>query len=92
MIVNGLHDTRFNKQDNKTCSSQKQDAPSTSEAITAVPNPTGEENYGKGIVFYLRDDAVVGIVMWNVFNKMPIARKVIYRLFSFATFVLTGVA
>jgi programmed cell death 8 (apoptosis-inducing factor) len=33
--------------------------------------------YGKGAVFYMRDDTVVGVVLWNVFNKIPIARKVI---------------
>lgn len=25
---------------------------------------------------YLRDKVVVGIVLWNIFNRMPIARKV----------------
>ncbi|RZB38707.1 apoptosis-inducing factor 1, mitochondrial [Asbolus verrucosus] len=35
------------------------------------------DNYGKGIVFYLRDDIVVGIVLWNVFNRMSIARQVL---------------
>ncbi|KAG8447698.1 hypothetical protein GDO86_014990 [Hymenochirus boettgeri] len=35
------------------------------------------ENYGKGVVFYLRDNVVVGLVLWNVFNRMPIARKII---------------
>ena len=56
----------------------KQEAPTSSstETFTSVPSPPGEENYGKGIIFYLRDNIVVGIVMWNVFNKMPIARKV----------------
>ena len=42
-----------------------------------VPHaPTAGEDYGKGVIFYLRDDIVVGIVLWNVFNRMPIARKV----------------
>ncbi|GFO47582.1 Apoptosis-inducing factor 1, mitochondrial [Plakobranchus ocellatus] len=36
------------------------------------------EEYGKGIVFYLNDKAsVVGILLWNTFNKMPIARQVL---------------
>lgn len=34
------------------------------------------EDFGKGIVFYLRDDVVVGIVLWNIFNRMSIARRV----------------
>lgn len=38
--------------------------------------PSQGEDYGKGVIFYLRDKVVVGIVLWNVFNRMPIARKV----------------
>ena len=31
----------------------------------------------QGVVFYLNgSDQVVGIVLWNVFNKIPIARQV----------------
>uniref|UniRef100_A0A673NLG6 Apoptosis-inducing factor 1, mitochondrial n=1 Tax=Sinocyclocheilus rhinocerous TaxID=307959 RepID=A0A673NLG6_9TELE len=45
---------------------------------TATPPPIQqEEDYGKGVIFYLRDQVVVGIVLWNVFNRMPIARKII---------------
>lgn len=39
--------------------------------------PTDGEQYGKGVVFYLRDKKVVGVLLWNVFNRMPIARKVL---------------
>ncbi|KAF5284569.1 hypothetical protein FQR65_LT02395 [Abscondita terminalis] len=35
------------------------------------------EDFGKGVIFYLRDDIVVGIVLWNVFNRMNIARQVL---------------
>lgn len=38
--------------------------------------PTKFEEFGKGVVFYLRDDVVVGIVLWNIFNRMSIARRV----------------
>lgn len=34
------------------------------------------DEFGKGVVFYMRDDAVVGVVLWNVFDKIPLARKV----------------
>ncbi|XP_051961663.1 apoptosis-inducing factor 1, mitochondrial isoform X2 [Xyrauchen texanus] len=49
------------------------------EAGTAAPPPPVQqkEDYGKGVIFYLRDKVVVGIVLWNVFNRMPIARKII---------------
>ncbi|XP_076231623.1 apoptosis inducing factor isoform X2 [Calliopsis andreniformis] len=37
------------------------------------------DDFGKGVVFYLRDDIVVGIVLWNIFNRMSIARQVLAR-------------
>ena len=46
------------------------------DVTPAVAAPVAAEDYGKGVVFYLKNDLVVGIVLWNVFNKMPIARKV----------------
>ncbi|KAG9478087.1 hypothetical protein GDO78_013211, partial [Eleutherodactylus coqui] len=43
----------------------------------SLPAPAQQgDSYGKGVVFYLRDNVVVGIVLWNIFNRMPIARKV----------------
>nr|XP_005165182.1 apoptosis-inducing factor 1, mitochondrial isoform X1 [Danio rerio] len=45
--------------------------------VTPAPPVQQKEDYGKGIIFYLRDKVVVGIVLWNVFNRMPIARKII---------------
>ncbi|KAF5302313.1 hypothetical protein FQA39_LY10352 [Lamprigera yunnana] len=34
-------------------------------------------DYDKGVIFYLRDDTVVGIVLWNIFNRMNTARQVL---------------
>lgn len=50
-----------------------------SPAVTpSLPAPAQQgDSYGKGVVFYLRDNVVVGIVLWNIFNRMPIARKII---------------
>ncbi|KAL1240810.1 Apoptosis-inducing factor 1 [Trichinella spiralis] len=36
-----------------------------------------DDDYGKGVVFYLRGKRIVGILLWNVFNRMPIARKLL---------------
>jgi len=51
---------------------------SVKSSIQSVPRPPepGDE-FGKGIVFYLRDNIVVGIVLWNVFSRMHIARRII---------------
>lgn len=50
----------------------------TSPVASAAPAPAEEhkDDYGKGVIFYLRDKVVVGIILWNVFNRMPVARKV----------------
>ncbi|XP_071613901.1 apoptosis-inducing factor 1, mitochondrial isoform X2 [Heliangelus exortis] len=47
----------------------------SSSPTPQVPKPG--EDYGKGVIFYLREKVVVGIVLWNIFNRMPIARKII---------------
>ncbi|XP_069469194.1 apoptosis-inducing factor 1, mitochondrial isoform X2 [Ambystoma mexicanum] len=52
-------------------------AASAAATSSSAKAPQQGEEYGKGIVFYLRDKVVVGIVLWNIFNRMPIARKII---------------
>ncbi|XP_034034648.1 apoptosis-inducing factor 1, mitochondrial isoform X2 [Thalassophryne amazonica] len=52
----------------------------TSPVASQATSPSVEEpkdDYGKGVIFYLRNKVVVGIILWNVFNRMPIARKII---------------
>lgn len=44
------------------------------EGLNKVEDP--RDDFGKGVIFYLRDDVVVGIVLWNIFNRMSIARQV----------------
>ncbi|KAG5680718.1 hypothetical protein PVAND_010208 [Polypedilum vanderplanki] len=35
------------------------------------------ESYNKGILFYMKNDRIVGILLWNVFNRISIARKIL---------------
>uniref|UniRef100_H2TZS4 Apoptosis-inducing factor 1, mitochondrial n=1 Tax=Takifugu rubripes TaxID=31033 RepID=H2TZS4_TAKRU len=61
-------------------SETEETAASTEPSSSPAPAPTPEkqkDDYGKGVIFYLRDKVVVGIILWNVFNRMPIARKII---------------
>ena len=51
----------------------------SSPVPTDPPAPAATESseeFGKGVVFYMKGKRVVGVVLWNVFNRMPIARKV----------------
>ncbi|KAF8788067.1 apoptosis-inducing factor 1, mitochondrial-like [Argiope bruennichi] len=62
--------------------SEKADDSKTEEkseikADTAPRAPNISDNYGKGIIFYLREDTIVGIALWNVLGKMQIARQII---------------
>lgn len=36
-----------------------------------------KDDFNKGVIFYLRDEKVVGVVLWNVFNRIGTARKII---------------
>ncbi|KAH9523175.1 Apoptosis-inducing factor 1, mitochondrial [Bulinus truncatus] len=49
------------------------------DAAENVPvSPLDTEDYGKGVVFYLNNKkTVVGILLWNTFNKMSLARQVL---------------
>lgn len=49
------------------------------QQVAAAHSSNEEENddFGKGVVFYLRDDKIIGIVLWNVFNRINTARAVI---------------
>lgn len=52
----------------------------SSPVSTEPPAPVSAESseeFGKGVVFYVKGKRVVGVVLWNIFNKMPIARKII---------------
>ncbi len=35
------------------------------------------EEFGKGIVFYLKNEKIVGVLLWNLFGRTPIAQRII---------------
>ncbi|KRG02527.1 putative apoptosis-inducing factor 1, mitochondrial isoform X2 [Drosophila mojavensis] len=40
-------------------------------------DPSEEPNYGKGVIFYLQNEKIVGILLWNLFNRIGLARTII---------------
>lgn len=61
---------------------QKVDATPAVKSTTdvGVTDPIADaeaQRYGKGVVFYLRDERVVGVVLWNVFNRINTARAIV---------------
>lgn len=51
--------------------------PSVQAAAAPAAANDEPEDFSKGVVFYLRDDKIVGIVLWNVFNRINTARAVL---------------
>ncbi|KAG0356528.1 Apoptosis-inducing factor 1, mitochondrial [Podila minutissima] len=67
------------------------DAPSdaaTAERATATPLPAeavkveDKEKYNKGLVLYLKDKKIVGLLMWNNFGKVEDARKILGQVYD----------
>jgi len=51
---------------------------SKSEPVSVEPRkPFSHDEFGKGVVLYLKNDILVGVLLWNVFTKVPIARRLI---------------
>jgi len=46
-------------------------------SFNAEVSSVDQDDFGKGVIFYMKDKSVVGIVLWNIFNRMPLARKIL---------------
>jgi len=62
------------------------DSEKSKDLLKSVDESIKRQDFDKGVVFYLRDDIVVGILLWNIFNRMSIARRV--RMFIFQIFLI----
>ncbi|KAL9707823.1 hypothetical protein quinque_011341 [Culex quinquefasciatus] len=43
----------------------------------AEPAREDADDFNKGVIFYLRDEKVVGVLLWNIFNRIGTARKIV---------------
>lgn len=50
------------------------ETPTTTKPSNSAPE---KDDFRKGVIFYLRDEKIIGIVLWNVFNRINTARAVI---------------
>lgn len=47
-------------------------------AVFSSPSDNvNDDGFFRGVVFYMKNDRVVGVLLWNVFNKINVARQVI---------------
>ncbi|KAF9423477.1 Apoptosis-inducing factor 1, mitochondrial [Podila epigama] len=60
----------------------------TAERATATPLPAetvkveDKEKYNKGLVLYLKEKKIVGLLMWNNFGKVEDARKILGQVYD----------
>ena len=64
------------KSEIETSTEAVETSPEVVETSPTLPDVKAED-YGKGVIFYMRENVVVGVLMWNVFNKISLARKII---------------
>merc|ERR1712037_370238 len=67
------------KTDEPMRSVSEEKAGGVQPAGASQPELKEGEDYGKGVIFYLRENKVVGVLLWNVFNRMSIARRILRR-------------
>lgn len=48
-----------------------------SNPLEKTDSAPGDDNYGRGVIFYLLDDVIVGVLLWNIFNHLPVAKKIL---------------
>lgn len=60
-----------------TNSEEAKTTKSTDDIRKSTVTDVEKEDFGKGVVFYLRDEKIIGVVLWNVFNRINTARAVI---------------
>jgi len=65
------------KTDEPMRSVSEEKAGGVQPAGASQPELKEGEDYGKGVIFYLRENKVVGVLLWNVFNRMSIARRIL---------------
>lgn len=64
--------------ENTDTTSSVENVKSSENLPTPEPKTASDvDNYNKGVVFYMQDEKVVGIVLWNVFNRINVARSII---------------
>lgn len=75
---------RSGQSDNTQSKDEQAKAPASDVVKTeAVSTGQGQasqkkDDYGKGVVFYLnKEGRVVGVLLWNLFNRINVARRII---------------
>ncbi|KAG7304657.1 hypothetical protein JYU34_009998 [Plutella xylostella] len=61
----------------ETAVAETQTAVADAQTAVAEKPKTEEKKYNRGVVFYLRDNRIVGVLLYNLFNRLHVARQVL---------------
>ncbi|KAF8934066.1 apoptosis-inducing factor, mitochondrion-associated, C-term-domain-containing protein [Dissophora ornata] len=89
-VVAGTEDAEESKSEAVAASSSASSSEKEGkrERATATPLPAegvkveDKEKYNKGLVLYLKDKRIVGLLMWNNFGKVEDARKILGQVYD----------
>lgn len=42
-------------------------------------DPPESDKYDRGVVFYMKDNIIVGILLWNIFSRLTLARRILHE-------------
>lgn len=67
------------KSKSPSSSGEKADASDSAKSDDELKlrSPNSNDQYEKGIIFYLKNDIIVGIMLWNIFDRISIARRIV---------------
>lgn len=72
-----VSETEANNEENETKTPDTEYASPEAKPSPPATDPLNPNDYDKGVLFYMKDDQIVGILLWNVFNRISIARKIL---------------
>lgn len=70
-----IQNATTNNDQSKSSSDDTREPKERSQEKMRPPRP--DDDYQRGVIFYLRDNRIVGIVLWNLFNRLSIARRLL---------------
>lgn len=68
------HDSEVDQTTNQDVNQNINNPPKSNSAITKASE---NDRYDRGVVFYLKNDIIVGILLWNLFSRLNIARRIL---------------
>ncbi|KAG0199638.1 Apoptosis-inducing factor 1, mitochondrial [Mortierella sp. GBA30] len=87
-VATSGEETASKQESTESASEKEKEKEGKRERATATPLPAetvkveDKEKYNKGLVLYLKDKKIVGLLMWNNFGKVDDARNILGQIYD----------